>query len=123
MQKLFVVVFLLLIACSKPLPDLAPIDLKQWKADKDGCLGYRQSIAESLMDQTDKLKGLSEKKIIELLGRPDRNELYKRNQKFYYYLLEPGAPCAGAKDHPIELVIRFNAMGYAKEVSVDRSEP
>jgi len=112
---------LLLIMCGKPLPDLAPIDLIQWKADKGGCNQQRLTYIEELKIQKGELKGLSEKDIIELLGRPDHNELYKRNQKFYYYDIEPGTSCndqlAGQ-----QLVIRFTAMGYAKEVSIESIE-
>lgn len=65
--------------------------------------------------------GLEEMQVIELLGRPDQNELYKRNQKFYYYWLTPSDQCdsthvAGTM---LRLAIRFNAMGLAKEVAVE----
>jgi len=109
---------LLLISCGKPLPDLAPIDLALWKGDKGGCKQQRITLIEEIKNQKDKLKGLSEKDIIQVLGRPDHNELYKRNQKFYYYDIDPGKSCndqvAGQ-----QLVIRFTAMGYAKEVSIE----
>jgi outer membrane protein assembly factor BamE (lipoprotein component of BamABCDE complex) len=71
-----------------------------------------------LISQKEELKGLSEDDIIELLGRPDRNELYKRNQKFYYYDLEPGKPCDSTA-HNQQLILRFNAMGLAKEVAIE----
>ncbi len=123
MKKLsWVSLFLLIIACGKPLPDLAPIDLAQWKDDKDGCKQIRLSILEELKIQKDELKGLSEKDIIELLGRPDHNELYKRNQKFYYYDIDPGKSCNDKVTAGRQLVIRFTAMGYAKEVSISPNE-
>lgn len=112
---------LLLITCGKPLPDLNPIDLVQWKDDKGGCNQRRLAFIEALKNQKDELKGFSEKDIIKVLGRPDHNELYKRNQKFYYYDIDPGKSCndqvAGQ-----QLVIRFTAMGYSKEVSIDSIE-
>lgn len=109
-----------LIACScgKPLPDLSPIDLSQWKDDKGGCKNIRASFISELISQKDELKGLSEKDIIELLGRPDRNELYKRNQKFYYYNVEPGKECDSLMANQ-QLILRFNAMSMAKEVTVE----
>ena len=73
---------------------------------------------ESLIRQKDKIKGLSQDDVVKLLGRPDQNELYKRNQKFFYYFLSPGKNCsldsAGQR-----LSLRFNAMGFAKEVVVE----
>lgn len=57
--------------------------------------------------------------IVDLMGRPDRNELYKRNQKFYYYWIVPGEPCGKPNDSGTKLTLRFNAVGKAKEVSID----
>jgi len=108
----------ILISCGKPLPDLAPVDLVQWKSDKGGCKQQRLTFLEELRKQKDELKGFSEKDIIKLLGRPDHNELYKRNQKFYYYDIDPGKSC-GDEQEGQQLVIRFTAMGYSKEVSIE----
>jgi hypothetical protein len=111
---------LILVSCGKPLPTLEGIDLQTWKDDKDGCSGKRSSMLPAINSQSEKLLTLSESEIISLLGRPDENELYKRNQKFYYYLLEPSKTCSDtiAVD-PKKLVIRFNAIGLAKEVVVE----
>lgn len=108
----------LVFSCGKPLPDLSPIDLAQWKEDKGGCNQIRSSFLTELTQQKDELKGLSEGDVIKLLGRPDRNELYKRNQKFYYYDLEPGKVCGSTLLNQ-QLILRFNAMGMAKEVSIE----
>lgn len=108
----------LVFSCGKPLPDLSPIDLAQWKEDKGGCKNFRTSYLVQLTEQKDELKGLSEGDVIKLLGRPDRNELYKRNQKFYYYDLEPGKVCDTTLLNQ-QLILRFNAMGMAKEVSIE----
>ncbi|MDZ7647945.1 MAG: hypothetical protein U5K54_12640 [Cytophagales bacterium] len=88
-KYLWLSVVVIISSCGKPLPDLSPIDLAQWKEDKDGCQNIRKRFLIDLTSQKDELKGLAEGDIIKLLGRPDRNELYKRNQKFYYYDLEP----------------------------------
>ena len=88
MKKIFIVWILMAGACGKPLPSLDGIDLKQWKDDKNGCNHVREKSIEQLVLQKNKLKGLSEDNVIKLLGRPDQNELYKRNQKFFYYFLK-----------------------------------
>lgn len=110
----------ILISCGKSLPDLAPIDLNSWKSDKGGCQQIRSQSLPSLSEQREELKGLSETQVIQLLGRPDRNELYKRNQKFYYYDLEAGKSCSDSLESNQQLVLRFNAMGRAKEVTIER---
>ena len=112
---------LFFITCGKPLPDLAPIDVAQWKDDKGGCKQKRFAFLQEVQNQKDELKGLSEKDIIKLLGRPDHNELYQRNQKFFYYDIAPGKSC---NDQAVgeQLIIRFTAMGYAKEISIESNE-
>jgi len=116
---LFLFVTFLLLSCVKALPVLDGIDSEKWKADRDACQGYRQSVVISLKSELVKLKGLSEMDVIRLLGKPDENELYKRNQKFYSFFLSPGPNCQGADSTAQRLVLRFNAMGYAQLVSVE----
>lgn len=109
----------LLLGCGKALPVLEGIDMEKWKADQDACQGYRQSVATSLKSEINKLKGLSEMDIIRLLGKPDQNELYKRNQKFYSFFISPGPHCQSSDSAAHKLILRFNAMGYAQLVSVE----
>ena len=114
------IALLFLFSCGKPLPTLDNIDLQAWKDDKNACEGKRSSMLESINRQSEKLLALDEQEIISLLGKPDDNELYKRNQKFFYYFVQPGADCADSSTAvPKKLVIRFNAVGLAKEVAVE----
>jgi len=111
----------LLGSCGKSLPVLDGVDQLSWKKDKNACAGKRSEMIEDIQAQKEKLLALSELEIVELLGKPDQNELYKRNQKFYYYFVQPSLACDSSKaDHPTRLVIRFNAMGLAKEISVEK---
>ena len=120
LQKLpWLSLLIFLSQCSKPLPALEGIDLVKWKSDKGACLAERKQMIATLDKQRDKLKGLSEADIIQLLGRPDQNELYKRNQKFYYYTLRPTATCPQPDSIKQRLSIRFTAMGIAKEVIIE----
>lgn len=119
MKKLFIFLLCLVFSCGRPLPLLEGIDLRQWKADRFGCNGFRERSMGQLSSQKDKLKGLSEDDILKLLGRPDQNELYKRNQKFYHYFMEPSEKCDTAKQNARKLSIRFNAVDLAKEVVIE----
>jgi outer membrane protein assembly factor BamE (lipoprotein component of BamABCDE complex) len=112
--------FLLLtvFACNKPLPRLETLDMKAWQEDTDGCSGYRANQQMALQNELAKLKGLSQMQIVNVLGKPDQNELYKRNQKFFYYWLS-GSPVCADKQAAKRLSVRFNAMGYAKEVLIE----
>ena len=111
------ILILLFFSCDRPLPTLDGIDQTKWKNDKNGCNGSRSAMLESLKQQQTKLQGLSEMQVINILGRPDQNELYKRNQKFFFYWIT-GSSCT--KDSvKIRLGIRFTAMGFAKEISFE----
>lgn len=111
---------LIATACSNPTPAFDDVDLQSWKDDKGGCNGRREAMLTAIDNQKDKLLSLREAEVIEVLGKPDENELYKRNQKFFYYQLQPANDCPGSGvERPKKLVIRFNAMGLAKEVSIE----
>lgn len=115
-----VLIVIILSGCGKSIPALDNLDLTQWEKDKNACGTYRKDNIEKLLAQKEKLLALKETQIIELIGRPDRNELYKRNQKFFYYYLKPAPECANynATDNS-RLAIRFNAMGLAKEIVIE----
>lgn len=109
-----------LFSCGKPLPELRGIDTKSWKEDKGACNHLRSTMIEAMKAEKEKLLALDEMQIVELLGRADENELYTRNQKFFYYYLEPSPLCDSLKGKDAaRLVIRFNAVGLAKEVSLE----
>jgi outer membrane protein assembly factor BamE (lipoprotein component of BamABCDE complex) len=117
-KNIFLLV-ILLASCGKPLPEFKNIDLRAWKEDKNGCSRVREKMLTRLQEQKDKLKGLTEADIIQLIGRPDQNELYKRNQKFFHYYIEPSVKCDSLNKNPKQLSIRFNAMERAKEVEIE----
>ena len=108
------------VSCDRPLPKLDSINLEEWKNDRNGCGAYRANSIEIIQQQKDKFLGLKEMQIVKLLGKPDRNELYKRNQKFFYYYLQASPDCAvDSLKTTSRLAIRFNAMGLAKEVIIE----
>ena len=115
-----ILLLLILSGCGNPLPTLDNLDLEQWEKDKNACGSYRKDNIEILLAQKEKLLALKEMQIVNLIGRPDRNELYKRNQKFFYYYLKSAPECSNySADNTSRLAIRFNAMGLAKEVMVE----
>lgn len=100
--------------------DIPQFEESDWQSDKNGCQGLRSAMIEQLEQAKGSLKGLSEDEISSLLGKPDRNELYKRNQKFFIYDIKGSKSCE-AQDPTTTytyLSIRFNATGLAKEVLI-----
>ncbi len=116
----FILLVILVIGCSKPSPSLQNFDTEKWKADKNGCSGDRKLLQASLELQRNELLGFEELQLVDFLGRPDQNELSTRNQKFYFYFIDP-APICGEKADSIakKLTIRFTAMGISKEVLIE----
>jgi hypothetical protein len=114
------IVFIMAGACGKPIPTIEGLNQNDWKNDKNGCSGNRADIVDNIVEERAKLLSLDELKIVALLGKPDQNELYTRNQKFYYYFVDPSPACdTHNAAHQRRLVVRFNAVGLANEILVE----
>jgi hypothetical protein len=110
----------LVFACGRDAISLKDFDSTQWKRDRMACLDQREKLSEALLQQKTQLLGHDEIEIVSVLGKPDENELYKRNEKFYYYYVQPARQCNSGKPTSRRLVIRFNAVGLAKEILVEQ---
>jgi hypothetical protein len=120
LKKYWTIAFLLLIAsaCSE-LPQLENIDLDKWKEDKNACEGYRIKVADNLIDQKQKLRGLSQNEIISLLGTADKHQLYERSQKFFIYYLQANENCKHYEGGYLKaLYIRFNSLDQAVDFNI-----
>jgi hypothetical protein len=99
------------------VPDLAGVDLNAWKNDSGACLNRRAQFVDTLRSQKDKLKGLSERDLVKMLGNPDLKDLSEHHEKYYTYFLEPGPGCNNADSSTLILEIQFNATGVSKGVN------
>lgn len=96
-------------------------DAASWRGDKEGCKGKRIELFKSVIENRDELLGLNNRQIINLLGMPDRNELYDRNQKFFVYHVSPAPGCEKPyMGEVLFLFVRFNAVGLAQEVFIEK---
>jgi hypothetical protein len=116
-----VLLSLVVLSCGKPLPELEGIDHQRWIDDRNACQNKRSEMTDAITKEKNKLLALDQMQIVDLLGKPDQNELSKRNQKFFYYFIQPSKDCSSANttENPLRLIIRFNAMGLAKEVAIE----
>jgi hypothetical protein len=113
-------IVLLFVGCGKSVPEIDGLDAVAFKSDRNGCKGSRITAEHSLVREREKLLALTEMQIVRVLGKPDQNELYKRNQKFYTYFLEPAPKCTGDSTRVSKkMIVRFNAMGLAKEITFE----
>ena len=117
--SLFLIFLFLLMSCGKPIPVLDRFNITEWKNDKNGCAGKRILNRESIIQQKEKLLSLTETDLVRLIGKPDETELYKRSEKFYKYYFSNGPGCPKDSIASSALIVRFNAMGLAKEVVVE----
>jgi len=114
-KKALLLIFgvLLLSACKK-VPELENVDTTLWKKDAGGCTEVRLDLVPLILQQKEKLKGLSENQIKAILGKPDQHELYERSQKFFIYHLEKGNECAEYSGNYFKsFYIRFNSLDQA----------
>ncbi len=111
---------LVLVACRRETPTLKDFDAESWKKDRMGCMDKRASLIGSLTAQKEILKGLGQNQIIEILGKPDFQELASRNQRFYIYYYKRGQACEGGKPNLKQdavLRVRFSALDGVNEVT------
>lgn len=123
MKKILLLMLVSFFISCGPSEKLQGFDAEKWKIDRNGCEGLRLSMKDIFREQQDEIKGLRENDLKELLGKPDKQELYVRSQKFFVYYLEPGPSCENAKDLPLTLTVRFNALGLTNEVFLENNNP
>jgi hypothetical protein len=108
---------LLFIGCEQETK--VSFDNESWKADRNGCEKKRIGIYKKIIRSQNEILGLTNKEIIRILGKPERNELYRRNQKFFIYQISPASKCNITSDfETLFLFVRFNAVGLSQEVFV-----
>jgi hypothetical protein len=97
----------------------------RWQQDQKGCSGQRLKMKPDLDSVRQKLKGLSQVEVIDVLGKPDYQLLYKRHQKFYVYFMEEGTQCQGDDEasKAAAVSIRFNALDFVTEVVYTQGKP
>jgi len=119
MKRVLLLFFSFAILSCSGLPEIKNFHKDIWLSDPGGCQELRDKEVPTLMEQKDKIIGLSESQITKLLGRPDVTDLYLRTQKFMVYYISPGPACEGSNtsDRPDRLAIRISALGRANEVT------
>jgi hypothetical protein len=114
-----ILLFIVVTNSCSTTPVLKDFDLESWKNDKNGCNKKRIDLADQLISQKNKLLSLDEMEMVSAIGKPDRHEIYKRSEKFFYYSIDPDSSCTPQIQQARTLVVRFNAVGLAKEISIE----
>ncbi|MDH5608302.1 MAG: hypothetical protein OEY56_02380 [Cyclobacteriaceae bacterium] len=113
-MRLIRLLFLFTLSGCYQAPLIENFDAVKWQIALTDCTDYRRiEAAPLLVAQKEAILSATQNQVTELLGAPDRHQLYDRNQKFFYYTLD----CDGTK----ELSLRFDALGRVKEIQVVRA--
>ncbi len=107
-----------LSACGIP-ESLKDFDSTTWKNDRYACKGERKALVGEFDKIRRELYGKKEYVIRNLLGKPDSESLLERNQRIYYYYLEPGAQCQNKRElsEANWVEVRINPTGKVSEVT------
>lgn len=113
--------FLFLGACSTP-ESLQGFDSETWKDDRYGCESQRAELVDDFEEIRKELYGKKEYVIRNVLGKPDSEELMERNQRIYFYYIEPGEQCSNRQklSEANRVQVRINSLGKVSEVSYFR---
>ncbi|WP_187262323.1 hypothetical protein [Pontibacter beigongshangensis] len=109
---------LLLASCSEPAR-MEGFDSDSWKSDKAGCASVRQGMQVDFEQVRRKLYGKEEPEIIDILGKPDGEQLMARGQRIFYYYLESGSQCEQKNNlsEANRAEVRFNALNRVSEIT------
>ncbi|MEP4531600.1 MAG: hypothetical protein ABJ004_00845 [Cyclobacteriaceae bacterium] len=109
---------LLVVFCFSCYPKIKieGFDGEKWKQPITTCQEDKIGLAELVVANQGNVLGKGQAEIKQFLGQPDEHELYRRNQKFFYYNLTAGDTCENLRVR--RLSVLFDALDRAKEVMV-----
>lgn len=107
---------IILVSCYST-PQIEGFDEREWRTEIQRCDQSKVTLARLLIENQEQLLGEGQAEIKALLGNPYANELYQRNQKFFYYKLTPPDTCANVEEE-LQLSIRFDALDRVKELMI-----
>lgn len=106
---------ILLLSCQKE-KDLVWDKSLLWIQDDHGCKAIRIGLKEDLEKVRLQLIGLSEKKLTQVLGKPEATDIRGRSQRFHFYYLNGSPTCEKASEGKVLiLAIRLNATNIVSE--------
>lgn len=93
-------------------------DAKAWKDDKNGCKGLRKTLASEIISRKQEIYGFTELEVIKSFGKPDINDLMRRQQKIYHYHLSHEEACPNDST-TLSLKMKFNAIDQVNEILIE----
>lgn len=96
-------------SCKKEI-DFKNFDPLTWRKDYNGCDGSREVQYIYLDKIKNEFIGVRETQLVEILGKPNKQELGERGKTTYFYYIIPGKQCVFRKNETKLLVIDFDAL-------------
>lgn len=119
-KSLFLPTLLALFVGCRTAVDIENFDEAAFRSDPNGCTGVRASMKDALFAADQHFKGLTQEEIYATLGKPDRQELATRSQKYYVYYVDPAPTCSDDSTRlPLTLFVRFSAVNRASEIKYE----
>ena len=113
----FLTLALLLTTSCYQAADIENFDEAAFRSDPQACEGTRLDMRAQILRLPQALQGFNQYEIEATLGKADRQELSNRSQKSLLYYIEPGPKCENAGEEPFTMIVRFNSVGQANEIS------
>lgn len=116
MRIIYLLLTILLSSCY-PKIRIDGFSKEKWSAAFENCESSKVQLALLIIENENALLGKGQAEVKQLLGQPSEHELYRRNQKFFHYVLVPSDTCGNIKVQK-NLSILFDALDRAKEVMI-----
>ncbi|WMJ74239.1 hypothetical protein RCC89_13835 [Cytophagaceae bacterium ABcell3] len=114
MKNTILLLFCSIIFCScGSTPEIEGFSKEAWANDIKGCNNHRGDLVKLLLENKESLKGVSDKNLFKLLGKPDMQRYYERGKKSYLYFYEPGDQCddASGQKNGKRIAFEVNSLG------------
>lgn len=127
----FLLLFFFTTCNNKKLPTIENFDTSIWVDDKFACNNERPKLLKALVKNKDKIIGLSQNQILQLLGKPEIRDMQKRGIRHYVYFVKKGWQCKkdgtfqrpqyiGSLPKDLVLILRFNAVDKVNEIQINQ---
>ncbi len=125
MKPFLFVLSLMFWQCTAKQAELNNFNFDDFKSDKAACIGKRTQEIETLMAESKKILGLSEKEVYATFGKYDVQVLSRRNKKVLIFFLEKGPQCQQIQNpsQALTMALEINAIGLVEEVLFQKGLP
>lgn len=119
-----IIILFIVTSCGKPI-NKGNFNDKAWREDALACQNIRKNLLPEFDKIKENLRGISEKQLQNLLGKPEATSLTDQSERLYIYYLEPGSQCQ--EQHKIsnanKLMARISSLGWVTEFSYENPVP